>query len=100
LATGILRGHTAPLDAASSVSSVPDAVSMSPAQAPGHMALGQPGYGVAVDAGSSAFEGDRTVSPLWTGRTTGQRMRSVENGVGQQECHMPSHSLGCPGMSR
>ena len=45
LAKRLWSGHTAPSDAASSLGSVPDAVSTPPVPASGRMALGQPGRG-------------------------------------------------------
>ena len=44
MANGLQSGHTAPLETASSVDSVPIAVLTPPVAAPGQMASGQPGH--------------------------------------------------------
>jgi len=100
LAARIWSGHTAALDAASSVGSARTLFRHHQCR---HLDT-RPQVSQVVEVagmqGSSAFEGDRFVPFIWSGEATGQRMQSAENGVGHQECNMPSHSLKHPGASR
>jgi len=101
LATGLWSGLAAPMNDASTVGSVLDAVSMPPALATGHMALGQPGLG--GGCGRGHCQRSKEMEPCHLCGQIGQQVKecdqwSLESAIRSVTCHLWStreHQDGC-----
>jgi len=90
LANGLWNGHTTPLNAASSIGSVLDAVSMPPVKAHGHTALGQPGH--EGGCGCGGHQHSSGMDPCHICKQVGQQVdesdqRGMEAAIRSVTCH-------------